>query len=72
MILLGATTTGRSGSGSDGNEEVLWISQSSSISGASPSDCLISFPGHSLEESYPFTDMQLVYSTVLADWALEA
>ena len=37
-ILLGATTPGQSEPGSDDNEGVLRIPQSSSISGASPSD----------------------------------
>ena len=36
------------GPGSDGNKGVLRIPQSSSITGASPSDCLISYPGYSL------------------------
>ncbi len=34
--------------GSDGNEGVLRIPQSSSIAGTSPSDCLVSYPGHTL------------------------
>ena len=38
--LSDANTLGQSGSGSDGNEGVLYIPQSSSITGASPSDCL--------------------------------
>ena len=37
-------------SGSDGNERVLYIPQSSSITGTSPSDCLESYPGHPLGE----------------------
>ena len=37
--LSGATTPGQSGPGSDGNEGVLCILQSSSIIGTSPSDC---------------------------------
>ena len=37
-----------SGPGSDGNEGVLGIPQSSSIAGTSPSDCLVSYAGHSL------------------------
>ena len=49
MALSGATTPGQSGSGSDGNEGVLRITQSSSTVGTSPSDCLVSYPGHSLE-----------------------
>ena len=33
--------------GSDGNKEVLRIPQRSSTAGTSPSDCLVSYPGHS-------------------------
>ena len=40
--LSGATTPGQSRPGSDGNEGVLRIPQSSSIAGTSPSDCLVS------------------------------
>ena len=39
--LSGATTPGQSGPGSDGNEGVLHMPQSSSIAGTSPSDCLV-------------------------------
>ena len=39
--LSGATTLGQIGPGSDGNKEVLYIHQSSSITEASPSDCLV-------------------------------
>ena len=46
--LSGATTPGQSGPGSDGNEGVLRIPQISSTAGTSPSDCLVSYPGHSL------------------------
>ena len=46
-ILSGPTTLGQSRPRSDGNERVLRISQSSSITGASQSDCLMSYPGHS-------------------------
>ena len=42
--LLGATTPGQSGPGSNGNKGVLRIPQSSSITGTSPSDCLVSYP----------------------------
>ncbi len=58
--LLGATITGQSGPGSNGNEAVLRIPQSPSITGTSLSDCLVSYPGHSL----------LVYLTAPADWAI--
>ena len=40
--LSGATTPGQSGPLSDGNERVLCISQISSITRTSPSDCLVS------------------------------
>ena len=46
--LSGATTPGLSGPGSDGNEGMLCILQSSSITGTTPSDCLVSYLGHSL------------------------
>ena len=66
--LSGITTLGQSGPGSDGNEGVLRIPQSSSITGTSPSDCLISYPGHSLGGCYPSAEVQSVYSTAAADW----
>ena len=43
----GATISGQSGPGSNGNERVLRIPQSTCITGTSPSDCLVSYPGHS-------------------------
>ena len=46
--LSGTTTPGQSGPGSNGNEGVLHIPQSFSITGTSPSDCLVSYPGHLL------------------------
>ena len=46
--LSGASTLGQSGPGSNGNEGVLCIPQSSSIIRTSTSDCLVSYPGHSL------------------------
>ena len=46
--LSGATILGQSRPGSNGNQEVLCILQSSSIPGASSSDCLMSYPGHLL------------------------
>ena len=53
--LLGATIPGQREPGSDGNERVLRILQSSSSIGASPSYCFISYPGHLLGGSrlYP-------------------
>ena len=46
--LSGATITTNSGAGSDGCEVVLQTSQSFSITGASPSDCLVLYQGQSL------------------------
>ena len=68
ITLSGATNPGRSGPGSDGNEGVLSIPQSSSITGTSPSDCLVSYPEHSLVSthsggSYSSAEVQSVYST---------
>ena len=45
--LSGAVTPGQSWPGSDGIKGVLCIPQSSSITGATPSDCFVSYPGHS-------------------------
>ena len=46
-IISGAITPGQSGPESDGNEVVRHIPQSSSITRASPTDCLILYPEHS-------------------------
>ena len=58
----GATTPAQRGPGSNGNEGVLCIPQSSSITGTSSSDCLVSYPGHLWVEGYLSAEMQLVYS----------
>ena len=69
--LSSATTPGHSGSESKGNEGVLCIPQSSSITGTSPSDCLVSYPGHLLGRgSYLSAEVQSVYSTAPADLAM--
>ena len=62
---------GESGLESNGNEGVLHSPLSSIITGTSQSDCLGSYPGHSLGEggSYPSAEVQLVYSTAPAEWA---
>ena len=66
--LSGATTPDPSGPGSDGNDGVLRIPQSSSITGTSPSDCLVSYPRHSLGGgTYPCAEKQSLYSTASAD-----
>ena len=46
--LSGGTTPGQCGAGSDGNEGILHILQNSSITGTSPSDCLVSYPDNYL------------------------
>ena len=61
--LSDATTPGQGGPESDDNKGVLCIPQTFSITGASPSDCLVSYTGHSLGESYPSAEKQSVYST---------
>ena len=67
----GATILGQSVPGSNGNEGVLRIPQSSSITRTSPSDCLVTYPGHSLGGgSYPSAEVQSVYSTAPSDWAM--
>ena len=66
----GATTSGQTAPGSDGKEGVLRIPQSSSITEALPSDYLVSYPGHSLGESYFSAEMESVYSTATAAWAI--
>ena len=69
-ILSGATTPGQSGPGSDGNELILYVPQSSSITGTSPSDCLVSYLEHSLGESYSSAEKQSVNSTAPAERAM--
>ena len=67
--LSGTTTPGQSGPESNDNEGVLRISQGPGVSGSSPSDCLMSYTGHSLaRSSYSFAEMQWVYSTAPAYW----
>ena len=44
--LSAATTPGKSGPGSDGNEGVAHIPKISCITPTSPSDCIMSYSGH--------------------------
>ena len=67
--LSGVTTSDKNGPVKDDNDGVPCIPQSSSIIGASPSDSLVPYPGHTLRESYLLAEIQLVYSTASADWA---
>ena len=67
--LSGATIPVQSGPGRNGNEGGLRIPQSSDITGTSPSDRLVTYPGLSSRRggSYPSAEVQSVYSTTLAD-----
>ena len=49
-----------------GPEGVFYIPQSSSITGHLPSDSWVSYPRHSKRASYPFAEIQMLYSTVPA------
>ena len=50
--------------------EVMAMKRYSTFPKASQSDCLVSYPEHSLGELYPSAEMQLVYSTTAADLAI--
>ena len=69
-MLSGATILGLSGSGSNGNGGVLCIPQSSSITGTSQSDCLVSYIGHSVRRVLPLAEKQSVYCVAPAEWAI--
>ena len=69
MTLSGVTTWGQSEIESDGDEGVLFFLQSSSITEATPSDCFVSYLGHSLGNSYSSAEMQPMYLAAKADWA---
>ena len=66
--LSGTITPGQSGLGINGNAGVLRISQRSSITGASQSDCFVSYPGHLFAGwgSYLSAEIKSVYSTAPA------
>ena len=68
--LLDTTTPDQSEPGSDGNKGVLHIPHTLRITGVSPSDCLISYQDTLCGvRSYPFVEVQLVYSTAPAEEA---
>ena len=69
-MLSGATIPGQSGPGSDGNEGILCIPESSSITRISPSGCLVPYSGLLLEGSNPFAEEQSIYSAGPANWAI--
>ena len=66
--LSGTTTPGLSVPEGNTNEGVFRISQS--ITEASPSDCFVSYLGHTLEDSYPPAEMHSEYSEATADGAV--
>ena len=68
--LSDATTWRQSWPGSDDNERVFRIAQSSGITGASLSDCLVSYQEYTLGESYASAEMQSMYLTAPAEWAI--
>ena len=59
---LGAATLGQTEPGSNGSDGVLLIPQGSSITGASPSDCQVSYLGHSLEDLNPLQRCSLYFA----------
>ena len=68
MTLSGTTTPDKSGPGS--NKKVLRIPQSSTITGASLSVCLMSYLWYPLDWGYYVSaEMQSVYSTARSEWA---
>ena len=70
LVLFNPIDRALSGATTPGNEGVLHIPQSPGITGTSPSDCLVSYPGHSLGVgAYPSAEVQSVYSTAPANWA---
>ena len=71
MTISGLATLGHSRSGSKGNEWVLRIPQSSSITGASASYFFVSYLGHSLEMGGVLPLYKdAVYSTAPVDWGV--
>ena len=59
----GATNPVQSGPRSDVHEGIRCIPQSFSITGTTQSDCLVSYPGHTLGESYLSAEKQSAYPT---------
>ena len=69
--LSNTSTLGQSGPGSDGKEGKLCIPIISCITAAYPFRLFNIISSNSLGGSYPFTEMQSVYSTSPGDWAQE-
>ena len=67
--LISTTTPGQSCPGSNGNEEVLHIPQSSKT-GTSPSDSLVSYTENLLKRAIPFCkDAVFVFYSPSDNWA---
>ena len=64
--LTGTINRSQSGPGSNGNQGVLNYPLSSRAE-TSPSDCFMSYPGHSLEVSYIYGERQLMHSAAPAN-----
>ena len=69
--LTSTTTPAQSGPGTNGNQGVLDIAQSSNITGASPSNYLVSYLGQSLGVAYSSAEMQSLNYAASADWVNE-
>ena len=67
-LITDTTTPVQNGLGSNGNQEILHISQSYRM-GASASDGLVSCPGHLLMGLYLSAEMQSSDSPAPAEWA---
>ena len=67
MTQSGATILEQSWSRSDGNESILRFPQTSKITEAIPSYCLVSYQWHLFGEFYPSAEMQSVNSTARDD-----
>ena len=67
--LSGAITPDDSEPGSYANKRVLRVAQSCSITEATASDCLVSYPGYSLESFYSSVEVQSLYSAALTESA---
>ena len=69
--LSGTATPDQSEQGSNSNEDVLHNLKRPKTE-ASISDCLMSWPGHSLESCYPSAEMQSVYFAAHTNWAISS
>ena len=60
--LSGAISPGHYGGGSNVIKAIIYIPESSSITEISPSDCLVSYTGHSLGGGYSSVEKKSMYS----------